>query len=243
MLNYISPTQINFLTPTDIAPGPVTIQVTSNGLQSAAVSATAKAPRRRFSLSAPSTRPAIPISRQRTPTAASPGHRTCCGSNHDDAVQTGRDHRAVREWLLGHGVGGSKRTDYFHIVAAGDRSGGDDRQRVGVGYIRRTHGHRAVSIRRRHSVDVDAYRNRECLWMSRWSFKPAGIKRSSAERSDFGGGAQQHLAGSFARLFFREPGAAYGAAGGTCGESRRASVGLEQPDCAIGIIAPQRFVS
>ncbi len=41
-ISYISPTQINFLTPTDIAPGPVTIQVTNNGLQSAAVSATAQ---------------------------------------------------------------------------------------------------------------------------------------------------------------------------------------------------------
>ena len=40
-VSYISPSQINFLAPADLAPGPVQIQVTSNGLISATVSATA----------------------------------------------------------------------------------------------------------------------------------------------------------------------------------------------------------
>ena len=38
-VNYISPTQINILVPPDIAPGPVQVQVTNNGLASATVSA------------------------------------------------------------------------------------------------------------------------------------------------------------------------------------------------------------
>ncbi len=41
-VSFISPTQINFLTPADLAPGPVTIEVTNNGLASATVSATAQ---------------------------------------------------------------------------------------------------------------------------------------------------------------------------------------------------------
>ena len=41
-VSFISPSQINFLTPADLAPGPVTIQVTNNGLTSATVSATAQ---------------------------------------------------------------------------------------------------------------------------------------------------------------------------------------------------------
>jgi uncharacterized protein (TIGR03118 family) len=41
-VSFISPTQINFLTPTDLAPGPVQIQVTNNGLVSTSVSATAQ---------------------------------------------------------------------------------------------------------------------------------------------------------------------------------------------------------
>ena len=39
---YISPSQINFLAPADLAPGPVEVQVTNNGLTSAMVSATAQ---------------------------------------------------------------------------------------------------------------------------------------------------------------------------------------------------------
>ena len=39
-VSFISPTQINFLTPATLAPGPVQIQVTNNGLTSANVSAT-----------------------------------------------------------------------------------------------------------------------------------------------------------------------------------------------------------
>jgi len=41
-ISFISPSQINFLTPTDLAPGPVQIQVTNNGLVSTTVSATAQ---------------------------------------------------------------------------------------------------------------------------------------------------------------------------------------------------------
>ena len=41
-VSFISPSQINFLTPADLAPGPVTIQVANNGLTSATVSATAQ---------------------------------------------------------------------------------------------------------------------------------------------------------------------------------------------------------
>ncbi len=40
-VSFISPSQINFLTPVDLAPGPVQIQVTNNGLVSTVVSATA----------------------------------------------------------------------------------------------------------------------------------------------------------------------------------------------------------
>jgi uncharacterized protein (TIGR03118 family) len=40
-VSYISPDQINFLAPADLAPGPVQIQVTNNGLTSAMTSATA----------------------------------------------------------------------------------------------------------------------------------------------------------------------------------------------------------
>jgi uncharacterized protein (TIGR03118 family) len=39
-VNYISPTQINILVPSDVPPGPVQIQVTNNGVASATVSAT-----------------------------------------------------------------------------------------------------------------------------------------------------------------------------------------------------------
>jgi uncharacterized protein (TIGR03118 family) len=41
-INFISPSQINLLAPADLAPGPVQIQVTNNGLVSATVSATAQ---------------------------------------------------------------------------------------------------------------------------------------------------------------------------------------------------------
>jgi uncharacterized protein (TIGR03118 family) len=41
-VSFISPSQINFLTPATLAPGPVQIQVTNNGLVSATVSATAQ---------------------------------------------------------------------------------------------------------------------------------------------------------------------------------------------------------
>jgi uncharacterized protein (TIGR03437 family) len=38
-VSYISPTQINFLLPLDLAPGPVQIVATNNGLNSAPISA------------------------------------------------------------------------------------------------------------------------------------------------------------------------------------------------------------
>jgi hypothetical protein len=144
-VEYISPTQINILTPPDTMPSTVPIQVTNNGVVSAVVQV-----------------PAQPVS----PSFFFVQRAVCCrdargrefsgpddaDSWSDDASETGRDCGVVRHRLRRDNAAGGERIGHANRGALAVARG-DDRWHSGAGAVRGAGGARGVSVQRGGAVE------------------------------------------------------------------------------------------